>query len=186
VLPQSAAQGVSLERDVLICLLTGSLAAAIVHYLDFSLRIPGHAILRSVVPVMLGLALAPRRMSGTLIASSALTTSWLLRSPGHGAGMGALTSLIVIGPVLDACLWEARSGRGVWFRCALAGLITNFSAFVIRMGGKWTGWELGIRPVSQWWSYALFTYLVCGLVAGLLAGAISFRLTPRGPNSQEH
>ena len=47
--------------------LLGAGAALASGLLDFRLRIPGHAILRSVFPMALGLALVPVRKGGTLM-----------------------------------------------------------------------------------------------------------------------
>src|SRR4051812_26156946 len=49
---------------------------------DYHLRIPGHAILRSVFPMALGLALVPRRSGGTIMGVSALATALCYKSAG--------------------------------------------------------------------------------------------------------
>ena len=41
------------------------------------------------------------------------------------------------------------------------------------------------RPFAMWWSPALGTYSVCGVLAGLFAAALWFRWAPRRNESQE-
>ncbi|HYW80700.1 MAG TPA: hypothetical protein VE890_14060, partial [Thermoguttaceae bacterium] len=89
----------------------GVCAALSTVFLDAGLRIPGHAILRAVFPMALGLSLAPRRMGGMVMGSAALGSVLLIKAGGAGGvGVGALTSLALTGPLLDVALWRARSG----------------------------------------------------------------------------
>jgi len=161
----------------------GVTAAATVSYLDFGLRLPGHAILRAVFPMALGLSLAPRRLGGIVMGASAAATAMLLKTAGAGGlGIGALTSLCLIGPMLDAALWRAKAGWPVYLSFALAGCLANLGALLVRGAGKYSGWEsLVKRPFADWASVASWSYLLCGLIAGLLSAAIWFRLrTARG------
>lgn len=163
-------------RDLTVLVVSGIVAAVCVHTLDFNLRIPGHAILRSILPMTLGMSLAPRRMAGTVVGGSALATSVLLRGYGYSVGWGAFGSLLAIGPMLDLALWQVRSGRGIVLRCALAGFSANAIAFGVRGGKKAVGLDsLTMRPLADWMSTAVITYTLCGLVAGLLAGFLWFR-----------
>lgn len=173
--------GLSMLRDLALILLAGFTAALSVHFLDFSLRIPGHAILRSILPISLGIALVPRRLSGSLIAASAVGSSMLLERAGaEGVGAGAFTSMLLSGPVFDIAMWQANAGFGIYLRCILVGLLTNSFAFVIRGGGKLGGWDaLTMRPFSQWWSQAALSYVICGLIAGLIVAIAWFRWSPR-------
>jgi hypothetical protein len=172
----------SLPRQVALAeagviVLAGLAIASAVQLLDFSLRIPGHAILRSILPLSLGLALVPRRASGAMLgASSAVWTLVFYRAGLEISGIGALTSMIVVGPILDAALWNSRRGWNVYLRCALAGLCANLVAFSIRGGGKVFLWgEFTMRPFAAWWSSALPSYIACGLLAGLLSAVFWFR-----------
>lgn len=166
-----------LARDVVVGILAGVFAALIAHGVELNLRISGHAILKSVLPVTLGLALAPRRMTGMLIGAGTVAGSFLARAGGLASiGVGASTSLLLLGPCLDAALWRTSPGRGVVLRCAVAGLATNLGAFAMRGGKKLAGWDgLGMKPLSAWLTWAPLTYAACGLIAGLLAGLICFR-----------
>lgn len=155
----------------------GATAALAVGCLDFGLRVPGHAILRAVFPMALGLSLAPRRFGGIVMGASAWAAAMLLKSSGgSGLGIGALTSLCLIGPFLDAALWRAKSGWPVYLSFAAAGCLANIGAFAVRGAGKLSGWELLKRPPAEWVSVAWWSYLLCGLIAGLLSAAIWFRL----------
>ncbi|MEK6258196.1 MAG: hypothetical protein AABP62_06205 [Planctomycetota bacterium] len=166
-------------RDWLILLTAGVLAACASTFLDFNLRrIPGHAILRVVFPMAVGLALVPRRGAGTVMGSSALVTGVALRMSGFkgdALGFGALTSLVATGPMLDWTLRRANGGWRQYVSFALAGLASNLLALIVRGTAKAMGWErLGSRPLIEWLAQAAGTYVACGLLAGLLSGLILF------------
>lgn len=166
-------------RDWLILLTAGIVAACCSTFLDFEIkRIPGHAILRVVFPMAVGLALVPRRGSGTVMGASALVTGFALRIAGfkeEALGMGALTSLIATGPLLDLALRRVNGGWKQYVAFALAGLASNTAAFAVRGTAKAMGWErAGRRPLWEWLAQASFTYLACGLVAGLISGLVLF------------
>ena len=154
----------------------GVTAAVAVGCLDFHLRVPGHAILRAVFPMALGLSLAPRRLGGVVMGASAAAAAMLLKAAGVGGlGIGAMTSLCLTGPMLDAALWRAKAGWPVYLSFALAGCLANVGAFVVRGTSKYSGWETLKRPFAEWLSVSSWSYLLCGLAAGLLSAAIWFR-----------
>jgi hypothetical protein len=165
-------------RDLGILMGAGAMAALAVSCLDFSLRIPGHSIVRAVFPMALGLSLAPRRLGGVVMGVSACATAALLKvGGGHVPGIGAMTSLCLIGPLLDAALWRTKAGWPVHLCFALAGCLANLAAFAVRGAGKFTGLDALVkRPLADWVSVASWSYLLCGLFAGLLSAAIWFRL----------
>ena len=136
-----------------------------------------HAILRAVFPMALGLSLAPRRLGGVVMGASAAATAMLLHAAGGaGLGIGALTSLCLIGPMLDAALWRAKSGWPVYLSFAAGGRPGEHGGFAVRGARKLSGWEsLLKRPLADWFSVASWSYLLCGLLAGLLSAAIWFR-----------
>src|SRR5262245_61952520 len=78
--------------ELAVLFLAGAAAAFLSALVELKLRIPGHAILRVIVPFSLGLALVPRRMAGSVMGVSALLTAVAL-SLGHVArsGPGAWT-----------------------------------------------------------------------------------------------
>lgn len=170
-------------REFAVLMLAGLGTAASVHFLDFSVRIPGHAILRSIIPIALGIAAVPRPLSGTMIGMGALASTWGFRFLGaEGVGMGALTSMALAGPILDVALRKARPGWDVYVRCALAGLSINALAYLVRFGGKASGVAISTRPLEQWWSGAAVSHLACGIIAGLISAGVAF---PRGDHDPE-
>ncbi len=170
--------------EILFLVGCGTAAAFASVYMDFGLRIPGHAILRAIFPMALGLAAVPRRGAGTVMGGSALATGLVLTAaaPGGGFSFGALTSLTLTGPFLDLALRRASGGWRLYTGFAAAALSANLVAFVIRGGAKMLGLEhLGARPLSGWLLQASFSYVMCGLVAGLVSGLIWFQASrPRG------
>ena len=177
------------SRGVELAFLSGCgfMAAVVSGYLEFRLQIPGHAILRAIFPMVLGLAVVPRRGAGSVMGVAALASGLGMRVllPGGGLSVGALTSLAIVGPVLDVSLGQARAGSSLYLRFALAGLAANLLAFLIRAGAKLLGLELlGTRPFPEWVLHASFSYLICGLLAGLVSGLIWFH-TRRAPDHEE-
>ena len=155
----------------------GAAASAASVYLDLRLRIPGHAILRAVFPMVLGMALVPRRGAGTVMGASALLTGLGIRAvaPVAGLSLGALTSLTLTGPLLDLCVQRARGGWRLYFGFAMAGLSANLVAFFVRAGAKVLGFEhLGARPLSTWLLQASISYVVWGVLAVLICAAFWF------------
>ena len=167
------------SRDWVILVLAGILAACSSTFLNLGIqRVPGHAILRVVFPMALGLALVPRQGSGTVMGFSALFTAIVLRGngfQGEGLGLGALTSLIATGPILD---WTLRRVNGGWWQVlgfAVAGLASNLLALLVRGIARSYGWEkVGARPLSEWLSQAAVTYAICGILAGVISGLVLF------------
>jgi hypothetical protein len=180
-LPALASAGASATRGEWIALaLLGAAAALAAAFIDFGVRVPGHAILRSVLPMGLGLALVPRRGAGSVMGLAALATALGLRGTGAASlGMGATTSLCLAGPFLDLALTSARGGWRIYWGCGAAGMASNLAALAVRGGGKLAGVGGGSRPIDDWWSQAWFTYPACGLVAGLVSAAVWFQFRPR-------
>src|SRR5262249_48252713 len=126
--------------ELLALILMGASATVISALGEFQLRIPGHAILRSVFPMALGLAMVPRRMGGCVMGGSALLTGMLIPLAGSRAmGPGALASLSLTGPLLDLALWSAASGWRLYLGFVVAGLGSNLIAFSVRGGARLLG-----------------------------------------------
>lgn len=201
-------------------LMTMGVAAASAATLgDWSLGLPGHAILRIVFPMTLGLALVPRHAGGFVMGASALATTAVYKAVGLGIpGTGAMTSLVAFGPILDMMLWRGRRGWQLFGGFALAGLSSSLLALGVRGtarllgagpaksgvargaalgtaaglgggntvgggqglgGGGGLGGGSGLGAADPWWMYAPLSYLLCGLVAGLLCAAVWFAVRPR-------
>jgi hypothetical protein len=163
--------------DWIILLSAGILAACASTFLDLRIKgVPGHAILRVVLPMSLGLALVPRRGAGCTMATTAFLTGVLLHVAGfkgEGLGIGALTSLTATGPLLDLTLRRVHGGWKQYAAFTLAGLASNLIALFVRGGAKWMGWEAG-RGLWDWFGQAWYTYILCGLLAGFISGLILF------------
>src|SRR6476661_619305 len=75
LLPERA----GLIGELAILLLAGALAACSVVLIDLNLRLPGHAILKAVLPITLGFALAPRAGAGVAMSTGAFGMLAILR-----------------------------------------------------------------------------------------------------------
>lgn len=149
---------------------------------DWNLRVPGHAILRSVFPMALGLSLAPRRGAGGVMGVIACATGLGLRFSGKAeVGFGALTSLSLTGPLMDVALWKARAGWRLYAGIIVAGLSSNLIAMGIKVTEKllMSGGGGGKRSFGAWLAQAAWTYPLCGVLAGLLSAVIWFRWRAR-------
>jgi hypothetical protein len=191
--------------EIALLILFGCGAAAMSLLPDYHLRIPGHAILRSVFPMALGLALVPRRSGGIIMGASALVTALSFKSAGFaGFGWGAVTSLCLTGPLLDLALRWAGRGWHFYFGIISAGLCSNLAALLVRgllmyygfggggAGGGGGGGGVGVggggggRVFEEWWLQAGITYPVCGILAGLISAFFWFKFrTPRTPEQTQ-
>lgn len=163
-------------RDVAVLAAMGAMSAAAVTLLDFGLGVPGHAIVRGVLPVALGLALVPRRRAGFVMGTGAVSFLAVLPLLGVALpGLGAMASLCAIGPLLELALGQGRERRHVYVALALAGLVANEVAFVARVAPTLLGFGGGPRNMARWWPLAVFTYPASGIVAGLLGAVVLFR-----------
>jgi hypothetical protein len=169
-----------------VWLLMGITAACVSTMPDWQLKMPGHAILRSVFPMALGLSLAPRRGAGSVMGVMALATALSLRLSGiSGIGFGAMTSLTLTGPLLDLALRKARAGWRLYLGIIVAGLSSNLMAMGIKvvekllMSGGGGGGGGGKRSFGVWLTQAAWTYPLFGVLAGLLSAAVWFRWQSR-------
>lgn len=188
--------------ELMVWIIMGMMAAIVSALPEFSLRIPGHAILRSVLPMSLGLAAAPRHMGGAVMGCAGLMTGLGLKGAGIAElGAGALTSLALTGPLLDLVLWRARRGWQLYLGVISAGLLANLAALAVKAteklalqaaaGGRGTGGGLGLgngsgggkRAFGVWLADAAWTYPVCGILAGLISALVWFRWQSRWQES---
>lgn len=171
-------------RDWFVLGVFGVIAACSSTFLDLGIsRIPGHAILRVVFPMAMGLALVPRLGAGCVMGGTAAITAGCFQAAGfrgEALGLGAFTSLCATGPLLDWTLRRAASGWRQYAAFAFAGLASNLLALGVRGTAKAIGWEAaGRRPLGEWLTQAVGTYIACGLIAGLISGLILFSVWPR-------
>jgi len=176
-LPRIGTESVSVSQ-MGVLFLCGAGAAAAVSWLDFSLKIPGHAILRAAFPMALGLAIVPRKGAGTLMSGGAMATAAILRFGGWAEnGLGSLTSLCLMGLFLDLALRGCRNGRRIYLALIVAGVLTNLAAMSVQVAAKYYGWGGGGggKSLAAWLPFASFTYPLCGALAGLLSAIVWFR-----------
>lgn len=160
-------------------LLAGALAALLTTFVKPGLGIPGHSILFAVFPMAFGLALVPRRGAGTTMGAGALFTMALLTIAGARVpGVGALTSLLAVGPLLDVALRWGRRGWRLHAGFIAAGALANAAAFLVRGAAKASSFALvdASRPLAAWWSSAIVTYTAAGMIAGLVSAMAWFQL----------
>jgi hypothetical protein len=160
--------------EVLVLFLCGAVSASIIAFVRLGLRLPGHSILLSMLPMALGLSLAPRRLGGFLMSAGAFVTAAAYTGAGLAEyGSGAFVSLCLMGPMMDLAVTKLQSGWRVYTGLLLAGIGTNLMALASRATGKLLGLDPGTRPFGSWWTQAIVTYTLCGALAGLL-GALCF------------
>lgn len=164
--------------ELAVLLVAGSLAATAVAFLQLQLRIPGHKILLAALPLMTGLMIVPRRLSGTAMGLSAAATIGCFYLGGVGRIQpAAVFPLLALGPILDlALLGTPRTGWQLYARCAAAGLAANLGAYLVRWGvALWGLDEAQFHVLKDFgWSTA-GSFALCGLGAGLLSGVACFR-----------
>lgn len=148
--------------------------------------IPGHAILRGVLPIALGMALVPRRSAGITMSLSAGLTAAVMNWQGIGRFQpAAVLGVVLLGPVLDAVLAGRPQGWRLYARFIFAGAIANLLAFATRFGMAYVGWQAGGgggggggggRVFLSFWTWALGSFILCGAIAGLISAVAWFRL----------
>ena len=170
--------------EIVILLLFGAASAAAVGFIKTGFRFPGNAILWAMLPMVMGLAIAPRRNAGFIMGAGALGGAGLFGLFGLAHyGTGAFVSLCLLGPVMDLALTKAKNGRWLYIGLPLAGIVTNLLALFSRGSGKLLGLAPGTRPFGTWYLQASMTYVLCGAIAGLLAAFCFFHLRRKQSDS---
>ena len=168
--------------ELLMLFASGAAAAVAVGKAKLGLGIPGHSIVLAALPMVLGMALAPRRFAGSVMSAGALGSAWALAGAGVADfGAGSFVSLCLLGPMMDVALRNAQTGRRVYAALILAGVLTNVLALASRAASKVIGLDVGGRPFDTWWLQASMTYTLSGAVAGLLGALCWFHLNSTGP-----
>ncbi|QDU89848.1 hypothetical protein Pla175_32440 [Pirellulimonas nuda] len=166
------------SREAALLAVAGVLAACAVTFLPTPIRAPGHAILKATLPIVAGVALAPRLWAGSLCGAAAAASTGLMLGLGLGnLQPAAVAALLAIGPAIDLAMRGA--GRGGWtlyLRFALAGLAANLFAFAVRWGVAWLALDgARLHTMQQIGPGALASFALCGLAAGLVSGVLCFR-----------
>jgi hypothetical protein len=171
--------------ELLILFASGAAAAVAVGTAKLGLGIPGHSIVLAALPMVLGMALAPRRLAGSLMSAGAVGTAWPLSASGVAAfGAGSFVSLCLLGPMMDVALRNASTGPRVYAALGAAGVVTNALALASRAVTKVIGLDVGSRPFDSWWLHASLTYTVSGAVAGLLGALCWFHFNSARPQRE--
>jgi hypothetical protein len=173
-------------NEIALLILCGAAAAAASGFIRLGLRIPGHSIVLSMIPMALGLSLAPRRLSGFIMSASAFGTGAAFNLAGlTHIGSGAFISLCLVGPVMDLAVSKLRNGWKLYFGLVLAGVCTNLLALSSRGASKLLGLDFaGTRPFGSWWTQAVITYAISGAVAGLIGALLFFSLRKQHSQSE--
>jgi len=160
------------------------IAGISVSNLKLSIGIPGHAIIKVMIPMALGLSLAPARSAGSIMGISGLITAFIGQTltEGPGTRTGAYTSLVCTGVLMDFTLYFANTGWKLYTGLMVSGLIANLIALYVRSGFK-SFLKINIFDFNTWFQTAAFTYPICGLLAGLLCALLVFKLK-NSPNNR--
>jgi len=162
--------------EMLLLFACGVVSASLIAFVRLGLRLPGHSIVLSMIPMALGLALAPRRFGGFVMSAGAFATAAAYTGAGLAQyGSGAFVSLCLLGPMMDLALTKVRGGWHLYLGFVLAGISTNLMALASRSTGKLLMIDPGTRPFSGWWSQAVLTYSLCGALAGLITALCFFQ-----------
>lgn len=184
--------------EIIALVAAGATAALLTNLTRFRLGIPGSSIVFAVFPMALGFALVPRRGAGSIMTLGAIATTGALWLNGVRLdGVGAQTSLLVTGPLLDLALRWAERGWRLYGSFVLACAASNALAFVVRASTKFYGFGGGGRgrggggghglggglgggrAFNEWLPQAVWTYAVAGIVAGLVSAAVWFHFRGR-------
>jgi len=138
--------------------------------------IPGHAIVRAALPVSLGLALVPRRFSGSMVSLVGAAGIALFLALGVGRlPLPAVVALCGFGPSLDLATAERFAKLHLYVRFVVAGVAANSLALILVLSRAW----LEIDELHGFVSYYVLCYVACGAVAGAVSGFVFFRSSGR-------
>ncbi len=178
-LPAFAAEDRTSISPMAILGLAGVSSALAVAFLPFPVRLPGHAILKATLPIMLGLSIVRRPLAGTMASLVAGVCMAGLAIVGSGRVQpAAVVGMLAIGPLVDWAIriQGPRASCGWTFaRIASAGVAANMVSFGLRWlssGGP------RLHHMKQLGWGAFLSFAICGLAAGLISAAICFRLRP--------
>jgi hypothetical protein len=172
---------VNLAAEIGVMAAAGVAAALAIGLVRMQIRMPGHAILRAVLPMAIGLSLVPRRSVGSVMSICAGVTVGLLHFGGFGRFQpAAVVGLIAIGPLLDLAMIGTGQGWRLYLRFILAGIAANLLSYESRLATAYFGFnEPGSRQFASFWLPAIVSFTLCGALAGLIGAAACFRLRTR-------
>lgn len=172
----TGSQGLVYPYNLFLLVGFGILAGIAVSQIKLSFGIPGHSIVKIMIPMAIGLSLAPVRSAGAIMGISGLVTALIsqILTNSTGTGTGAYTSLVCTGVLMDLTLYFANTGWKLYSGLMVSGLIANMVALYVRSGFK-SFFKINIIDFNTWYQTAAFTYPICGLLAGLLCALVVFK-----------
>lgn len=171
--------------EIAILIVCGAAASSAIGFIKLGLRIPGHAILLTMIPVALGFVLAPRKHSGFIMSGAALGTAAVFTVAGLVQyRTGSFVSLCLIGPLTDLALTKVRSGWQLYLGLIAAGIATNFLALMSRTAGRFLGLDPSWRPFGSWMIQSLVTYPLSGALAGMIVAICFFHFRNRSESGR--
>lgn len=177
----TGARGLNYPCNLLLLVCFGVIAGISVAHIKLSIGIPGHAIIKIMIPMALGLAIAPVKSAGSIMGISGLISAFIGQTltEGPGTGTGAYTSLVCTGVLMDFTLYFANTGWKLYTGLMVSGLFANLIALYVRSGFK-SFLKINIFDFNTWFQTAAFTYPICGLLAGLLCAFLVFKFRKPG------
>jgi hypothetical protein len=166
--------------ELLVLVLGGSIAIACVAFLHLSLRIPGSAILRSSLPVLISMSLVPRQGAGIVTSLGAAMTAATLMLFEVRVSLPAVVAVIALGPMIDLSTqcWK-RISVPVYLGCGLAGVIANSIAYFVKFGLPLSLVESGGHALQLPMLGVFASFILCGFLSGILFSALVFRVSNR-------
>lgn len=179
----TGSRGLIYPYNLLLLACFGILAGIAVSQIKLSFGIPGHAIVKIMIPMAIGLSLAPVKSAGAIMGISGLFSAFIceILTNSTGTGTGAFTSLVCTGVLMDLTLYFANTGWKLYSGLMISGLIANMIALYVRSGFKFF-FKINIIDFNTWHQTAAFTYPICGLLAGLICALVVFKLK-KAPNN---
>ena len=123
-----------------------------------------------------------------MMGLSAVATALWFSVVGWGErGLGAMTSLYLVGPCLELAARSKGSGRRIYLSFIVAGVSANLVALLVQTMVKLAGWKVsGMgKSLELWLPRAAVSYPVCGAFAGLISALVWFRWNARQQQDAE-
>jgi hypothetical protein len=167
--------------EIALLLAFGALAALAMGLVHLGLRLPGHAVLKPILPIAIAAAFVPRRASGCVVGLAAGAMAAVMLAGQWGQYQpAALASLVLLGPALDLAARGAHGRSVLLARFAAAGCAANMAAMGVKLLASVVGFESGGGGFAASWPLPIFSFALCGAFAGLVGAAIA--LAVRGKN----
>jgi len=95
----TGSRGLVYPYNLVLLVFFGTLAGIAISQLKLSFGIPGHAVIKIMIPMAIGLSLAPARSAGANMGISGLVTAFICQilTKSADSGTGTYTNLVCIG-----------------------------------------------------------------------------------------